>query len=58
MSHKKDTDYLSISARVRAMETRLLTRERLERMVDARDNAEALKVLAECQTGALAERGP
>lgn len=53
MSHKKDTDYLSISARVRAMETRLLTRERLERMLDARDNGEALKVLAECGYGEL-----
>ena len=53
MSHKKDTDYLSISARVRAMETRLLTRERLERLLDARDNGEALKVLAECGYGEL-----
>ena len=51
MSHKKDTDYLSISARIRAMENRLLTRERLERMVDAREDAEALKVLAECGYG-------
>ena len=45
---KKDTDYLGISARVRAMENRLLTRERMERMIDARDSAEAMKVLAEC----------
>ena len=58
MSHKKDTDYLSISARIRAMETRLLTRERLERMVDARDNAEALKVLAECGYGELNAADP
>ncbi len=53
MSHKKDTDYLSISARIRAMENRLLTRERLERMVEAREDAEALKVLAECGYGEL-----
>lgn len=53
MSHKKDTDYLSISSRIRAMETRLLTRDRLERMIDARDNGEALKVLAECGYGEL-----
>ena len=53
MSHKKDTDYLSISARVRAMENRLLTGERLERMIDARDDAEALKVLSECGYGEL-----
>lgn len=58
MSHKKDTDYLSISARVRVMETRLLTRERLERMIDARDNGEALKVLAECGYGELNASDP
>ncbi|NBI65703.1 V-type ATP synthase subunit C [Pseudoflavonifractor sp. 60] len=49
MSHrKKDTDYLAISARIRAMENRLLTRERMDRMIEARDNAEAMKLLAEC----------
>ena len=48
MSHRKDTDYLAISARIRAMENRLLTRERMDRMIDARDNSEAMKVLAEC----------
>ncbi len=48
MSHRTDTDYLSISARIRAMETRLLTRERLDRMIDARDDGEAMKLLAEC----------
>jgi len=36
------------------MENRLVTRERLERMIDARDNAEAVKVLAECGYGELA----
>ena len=30
------------------MENRLLTRERMERMLEARDDAEAMKVLAEC----------
>ncbi len=48
MSHRKDTDYLSVSARVRAMENRLLTRERMDRMIDAADDGEARKVLAEC----------
>ena len=48
MSHRKDTDYLSISARIRAMENRLLTRERMDRMIDARDTGEAMKVLSEC----------
>ena len=45
---KKETDFLSISARVRVMETRLLTAERMERMIDAKDAAEAAKVLGEC----------
>lgn len=49
MSHrKKDTDYLAISARIRAMENKLLTRERMDRMIEARDDAEAMKILAEC----------
>jgi len=48
VSHRKDTDYLSISARIRAMETRMLTRERLDRMIEARDDGEAVKLLAEC----------
>ncbi len=48
MSHRKDTDYLSVSARIRAMENRLLTRERMDRMIEARDNSEAMKVLTEC----------
>lgn len=48
MSKIRDTDYLTISARVRAMENRLVTRERMERMVEARSDDEAVKVLAEC----------
>ena len=48
MAKIKDTDYLTISARIRAMETRLLTRERMERMLDARTGDEAAKVLSEC----------
>ena len=52
---EKDVDYLALSARVRAMENRLLTQERLDRMIDARDPAEAAKVLAECGYGELAE---
>ena len=46
MSRKKDTDYLTISARIHAMENRMLTRERMDRMIDARDEGEALKVLS------------
>ena len=48
MSHRKDTDYLAISARIRAMENRLLTHDRMDRMIEARDSAEAMKVLVEC----------
>lgn len=48
MSHRKDTDYLAVSARIRAMENRLLTRERMDRMIEARDTAEARKILSEC----------
>ena len=48
MSHRKDTDYLSISARIRAKENYLLTRERMDRVIEARDDQEARKVLVEC----------
>lgn len=48
MSHRKDTDFLAISARIRAMENRLLNRDRLERIIEARSDQEALKVLVEC----------
>lgn len=44
----KDTDYLAISARIRAMETGLLTRERMEQVLEARSNDEAIKILQEC----------
>ena len=44
----KDTDYLAISARIRAMETGLLTRERMEQVLEARSDEEALKILQEC----------
>ena len=44
----KDTDYLAISARIRAMETGLLTRERMEQVLEARSNDDAVKILQEC----------
>ncbi|WP_295579094.1 V-type ATPase subunit [uncultured Oscillibacter sp.] len=44
----KDTDYLVISARVRALENGLLTRERMEQLLDARNSEEAAKLLQEC----------
>lgn len=48
MSHQKDTDYLALSARLHAMENRLLTRERMERMIEAKTPADAARVLTEC----------
>ena len=48
LSRKKDLDYLTISARIHAMETRLLNAERVERMIEARELTEAAKVLTEC----------
>lgn len=44
----KDTDYLSLSSRIRVMENRLLTKGRRDRMIDARTDDEALKLLTEC----------
>ena len=49
MSKKlKDTDYLFISTWLRAMEGKLLSHERMERMLEARSNEDAAKVLTEC----------
>jgi len=58
LSRIKDTDYLSISARLHALETRLLNRERMERMIEAKDHNEAAKVLTECGYGELTEVTP
>ncbi len=44
----KDTDYLAISARIRGMENTLLTRERMEQILDARSDDEVAKILQEC----------
>lgn len=48
MPRIKDTDYLQISARIRAMETRLLTKDRQQRMIEARSLDDAVRVLSEC----------
>lgn len=53
MSKIRDTDYLALSARIHAMENRLLTEERMNRMIDARETEEAAKVLSECGYGEL-----
>ena len=48
MSDKlKDIDYLFISARVKAMENGLLGRERMEQIMEARSDEEAVKLLQE-----------
>lgn len=44
----KDTDYLAISARVRAMETTLLTAERMDQLLESRSDEEVSKLLQEC----------
>lgn len=41
----KDTDYLAVSARIRAMENRLLTQEQFEQLLQARSGEEAAKLL-------------
>lgn len=58
MPKLKDTDYLVISARVRALENKLLTRERMERMLEARSSEEAVKVLGECGYGEFSAASP
>ena len=54
----KDTDYLAISARIKAMETGLLTRERMEQVLEARSDEEAVKILQECGYPELDARSP
>lgn len=53
MAKIKDTDYLAISARVRAMETTLLTEARMDRLLEARSDEEVSKLLQECGYPAL-----
>ncbi len=48
MSNVTNTNYLFMTAYIRAREGKLLTRERLERMVEAPDFDEAARVLTEC----------
>ena len=48
MATVKDIDYLFISTRVRALEANLLTRERMQRMLEAPTADDAAKILSEC----------
>ena len=58
LSKLKDTDFLYISTRLRSMENHLLTRERMERMLEARTDEDAAKVLSECGFGGRPAPGP
>jgi len=44
---RKDTDFLHATTRARALERQLLNKERMERMLDAKSMAEAMKLLPE-----------
>ena len=48
LQQNRDLDYVYLSTRVQAMECGLLTRERMERMLDAPTLDAAAKVLTEC----------
>ena len=47
----KDTDYLFLSTRVRALETQMLTRDRMEQMLEAKVPEDAASVLLDCGYG-------
>lgn len=49
----RDTDYLAISTRIRAMENGLLSRERMEQLLEARTDEDAAKLLQESGYGDL-----
>ena len=51
MAKIKDTDYLFSTARVRSVEKNMLTRERAEKMIDAKTIEDALRVLDDCYYG-------
>lgn len=55
MKQIKDIDYIFLSTRIKAMESRLLNRERIDRMLDAPTHEDAAKVLTECGYGELTE---
>lgn len=55
MKQKKDIDYIFLSTRVKAMERGLLTKERIEQMLDAHTDEDAAKVLVECGYSEMTE---
>ncbi|MDD2495429.1 MAG: V-type ATP synthase subunit C, partial [Tissierellia bacterium] len=48
MKKIKETDYLFSTARVRSVEKYMLSREKAEKMIDAKTNDDALRILFEC----------
>lgn len=52
---QKDNDYIFLSTRVKAMERGLLTKERIEQMLDAHTTEEAAKVLVDCGYSEMTE---
>ena len=51
MGKVRPYDYLFLSTRVKSLERNLLNRERMDRMLEARSNEDALEVLLECDYG-------
>lgn len=51
MAKVKDTDYLYSTSRVRSIEKFMLTHERAEKMIDAKNNEDALRILYDCNYG-------
>lgn len=51
MTKRKDTDYLMISAAIRERENRMLRHEQCERILEAKNFAEAVHILSECGCG-------
>ncbi len=48
MAKIRNEDFLFTTGRIRSLERELLGRERMERMIDARTNEDALKILYDC----------
>ena len=48
MAKQKDTQYLYLSARLQVLEASMLTRQRAERLLEARTRADEARILEEC----------
>lgn len=48
MGKCKDSDYLFLTTRLRSLENNLLNRDRMEQMLEARNDQEAMRVLEDC----------